>query len=185
MSAAWLPSAETELVSRAVAGPRAGREAAFAEIFDGLCEQVFAVCVNVTGNPADAEDAMQEAFIAVHKSLSKFRGRARLSTWVHRIAIRAALRIRSRRSPSAASLAADAPASPAEDPLERADLAAQVDAAMRRLPATHRVVLSLFAIDGLPHGQIAEILGIPEGTAWSRLHTARRRMASELSNLTP
>jgi len=183
MSAIWTAAEERELVSRAVTGARAGRDAAFAAIFDGLREQVFAVCVNVAGNSADAEDALQEAFIAVHASLSKFEGRARLSTWVHRIAIRAALRVRARRGPGATSLPSDAADSPSADPLERADLAAQVDAAMLRLPATHRVVLSLFAVDGLSHGQIAEILGIPEGTAWSRLHTARRRMAAELSAL--
>jgi RNA polymerase sigma-70 factor (ECF subfamily) len=52
--------------------------------------------------------------------------------------------------------------------------------AMNRLTADHRIVLSLFAVEGLTHTRIAEILGVPEGTVWSRLHTARRRLAAEL-----
>ncbi len=185
MSVEWTADVEADVVARAVSGPRAARDAAFAELFEGLREPVFAVCVNVAGNRADAEDALQEAFIAVHRSLSKFEGRARLSTWVHRIAIRAALRVRAKRGGRPAALVTDVVGTPGADPLERADLARQLDEGMKRLPATHRVVLSLFAADDLSHGQIAEILGIPVGTAWSRLHTARKRLASELSHLKP
>jgi RNA polymerase sigma-70 factor (ECF subfamily) len=52
---------------------------------------------------------------------------------------------------------------------------------MARLSAEHRVVLSLFALDGLRHREVAEILGVAEGTVWSRLHQARRRLAALLA----
>jgi RNA polymerase sigma-70 factor (ECF subfamily) len=59
--------------------------------------------------------------------------------------------------------------------------AGQVVAALQRLPGELRVVLSLFAIEGLNHRQIADILGVAEGTVWARLHAARKRLAAELT----
>ena len=56
----------------------------------------------------------------------------------------------------------------------------KLSSAMDRLSAEHRIVISLFAVDGLKHAEIAGILGVPEGTVWSRLHAARERLAQEL-----
>jgi len=160
---------------------RATRAAAFDELFVALREQVFAVCFHVTGNAADADDALQETFLAVHAGLAKFRGESRLSTWVHRIAISAAIRVRARRRPAADVHEVDPPARGA-DPVLASELATRIAAAMERLSAEHRVVISLFAVDELSHAQIAEILGVPEGTVWSRLHAARKRLAAELGD---
>ncbi len=157
----------------------ATRETAFDELFTALREQVFAVCLHVTGNRADAEDALQETFLAVHAGLPRFRGDSRLATWVHRIAIRSALRIRARRRVALDIHDADPPAR-GPDPVLASELATRLAAAMDRLAAEHRVVISLFAVDGLRHTQIAEILGVPVGTVWSRLHAARKRLAAEL-----
>jgi RNA polymerase sigma-70 factor (ECF subfamily) len=172
---------EKSLVARARARAPATREAAFEELFARLRGQVFAVCLNVTGNAADADDALQETFLAVHAGLAKFRGQARLSTWVHRIAIRAALRVRSRRRTAADVHEVDPPAR-TPDPVLVGELGGRIAAAMERLSAEHRVVVSLFAVDDLGHAQIAEILGVPEGTVWSRLHAARKRLAAELGD---
>jgi RNA polymerase sigma-70 factor (ECF subfamily) len=61
------------------------------------------------------------------------------------------------------------------------DEAARALAALARLPAGPRAVLSLFAVEGLSHREIADILGVPEGTVWSRLHAARRMLIQSLS----
>lgn len=158
------------------------RAAAFDDLFAALREQVFAVCLHVTGNAADADDALQETFLAVHAALPRFRGASRLSTWVHRIAIRAAIRVRARRRPAADVHEVDPPARGA-DPVASRELADRLASAMNRLSAEHRVVISLFAVDELSHAQIAEILGVPEGTVWSRLHAARKRLAAELGDV--
>jgi RNA polymerase sigma-70 factor (ECF subfamily) len=156
-------------------GARAARDEAFARLFEALRAPVYSLCLNLTGRPADAEDAVQEVFISVHRALPAFRGEARLSTWVYRIALRAALQVRARQRPSA----------PLElthvDPRGEAELLARDEArralvAMQALPAEHRAVLSLFAIQGLSHREVAQVLGVPEGTIWSRLHTARKRL---------
>jgi RNA polymerase sigma-70 factor (ECF subfamily) len=174
---------ETESALLARCRDAATRAAAFEEVFAALREQVLAVCINVTGNTADADDALQETFLAVHAGLPKFRGDARISTWVHRIAIRASIRVRSRRRATADVHEVDPPAH-GSDPVLAGELSRRIDAAMQRISVDHRVVLSLFAVDGLSHAQIAEILGVPEGTVWSRLHAARKRLARELGDVT-
>jgi RNA polymerase sigma-70 factor (ECF subfamily) len=156
-------SADGEASLLARVRDRATRDAAFDELFAALREQVFAVCLHVTGNAADADDALQETFLAVHAALPKFRGDSRLSTWVHRIAIRASIRVRARHRPAADVHDVDPPAR-GPDPVASRELGERIAAAMNRLSAEHRVVLSLFAVEELPHGQIAEILGVPEGT---------------------
>ena len=142
-------------------------------------ERLFALCLHVTGNAADAEDALQEAFLDVHRGLRLFRGEARASTWVYRIALRAALRVKARRRP-AGPLDPETPGPGGAGALEARADARRVAEAMARLPAEHRAVLALFALEGLRHGEIADVLGVPEGTVWSRLHAARRRLAAEL-----
>jgi RNA polymerase sigma-70 factor (ECF subfamily) len=62
---------------------------------------------------------------------------------------------------------------------EENDIALEIDLAS--LSLEHATMLSLFAAEGLSHSEIAEILGIPEGTVWSRLHTARRKLAEQLA----
>ncbi|MBI5067875.1 MAG: sigma-70 family RNA polymerase sigma factor [Deltaproteobacteria bacterium] len=171
-------AAEEALLLRARQGGRA-REEVVVELFRGHRAPLLGVCLHLTGDRADAEDALQEAFLSAHRALPAFRGEARLSTWLWRIAVRAALEVRGRRRP-AAPVDPELPAPPAEPPLLARDEARRVLAAMDRLPAEHRVVLSLFAAEGLRHREIAEILGVAEGTVWSRLHEARRRLAAAL-----
>jgi RNA polymerase sigma-70 factor (ECF subfamily) len=133
----------------------------------------------VTGRRADAEDATQEVFLAVHAALPRFRGEPRLSTWVYRIALRAALRVRAGRR-DGEPFDAGIPAGGGEGEVAWRDEARRVAAALGRLPAEHRLVLSLFGVEALTHGEAAEVLGVPEGTAWSRLHAARRALAAAL-----
>jgi RNA polymerase sigma-70 factor (ECF subfamily) len=142
-------------------------------------ERVLALCLHVTGRRADAEDALQEAFLAVHRGLGRFRAEASPSTWLHRIALRAALRVKARRrggEPLDPELAGPG----LEADLERRSEARRITEALARLPAGLRTVLALFAVEGFTHPEIAEVLGVPEGTVWSRLHAARKRLREEL-----
>jgi RNA polymerase sigma-70 factor (ECF subfamily) len=173
---------ELALCARARTGSRAERDEAFEQIFRELRAQVFALCLHLTGGRAEAEDALQECFLAVHQAIGSFRGEARLATWVYRIAVRSALSVKARHRANHASLdeAASTP-SPGDDPeaqaATRQDVGRFLDA-LARLPEEHRVVLSLFAVEGLDHAQIAEIVGVPPGTVWSRLHHARKRLGA-------
>ncbi len=159
----------------------AGLEAALEDLFRSYRQPVLSLCAAMTGDPADAEDALQEVFVAVSRALPQFRGESRISTWLYRIAIRAALEARARRRrPPPVEQEPEPVHAGAERELLARDEARRLARAMLRLPAEQRAVLSLFAIDGLRHREIAEILGVPEGTVWSRLNVARRKLAEEL-----
>lgn len=152
---ARLPSLSAAEEAEILAGARAGRAArgeAFERIFRATREPVLAVCLHLTGRRGDAEDAATEVFHALHRGIAGFTGESRLTTWVCRIALRASFRAQARRLDG-----------------EPAPLAC--------LPAGPRAVLALFAIDGIRSGEVADILGIPEDTVWSRLHAARKMLA--------
>ena len=140
------------------------------------------------GVPLDErEDAAQDIFIAVYRSLRHFRGEAQLSTWIYRIAARHAIRMgRRRRARELMRLTLLKEKPPVTtDPSERSTHLAILDRMLDKLPPKKRTVLVLFEIEGLSAKEISEVVGCPENTVWSRLHHARaemvkaaRRMAS-------
>lgn len=173
------PAAEAQLLAGARGG-EAARAATFDALYRALREPVLALGLHLTGRRADAEDALQETFLSVHRNLRAFRGEAGLSTWVFRIALRAALQARSRRRDHAEVDPEHPAPGGGEAVLQAREEARRLQSALASLSAEHRSVLALFALDGLGHAAIAEILGLPEGTVWSRLHAARRRLAELL-----
>lgn len=136
------------------------------------------LCVHLLGNSADAQDAFQDTFLAVARSLPSFRGEANAITWVHRIAIRAALKLRTKRRPTDEL---DDKVPDAVDLVARHATEDRVTRAMAQLSFEHRVVLALFGIAGLTHAEIAETLYLPEGTVWSRLHHAKKNLGELLA----
>jgi len=155
-----------------------GERPSFAEVYDECHRSVYALCRSLTGNDADAKDAMQDAFISVARALASFRGESAVKTWVHRIAIRTALRNRAtsrRRTHDDVDDGEHA----GTDHVRTERL--EVSRALDELPVEHRVVLAMFAVEGMTHPEIAAVLGIPEGTVWSRLHAAKRKMAESLA----
>ncbi len=178
-----LPQLSPEEEAGILAGVRAGgaaRLAASDRACRALREPLHALCLHLTGCRADAEDAVQETLVAVHRGLPGFQGASRLTTWAYRIALRAAFQVRGRRR-DGVPLDPETSGGGGESEMAARDEARRVVAAVARLPAEPRAVLSLFAIDGLSHREIADILGVPEGTVWSRLHAARRVLALALS----
>lgn len=163
-------------------GSAVQRDETLVELFRLFRDPVLTLCVHVIGDRAEAEDVVQQVFLSVHRALPLFRGESRLSTWIYRIALRAAVAARSRR-PRAEPLDEALPGPNAERELHVRDEARRVAEALERLSVQHRAVLSLFAIDGLSHQEIADVLGVPEGTVWSRLSAARRKLHEELARL--
>ena len=131
------------------------------------------------GVPAEErEDAVQDIFIAVFRSLKHFRGEAQLSTWIYRIAARHAIRLgqrrRARETMRIAMTKEDLPV--VTDPSERSAQLATLDRMLGKLPPKKRTVLVLFEIEGLSAKEISDVIGCPENTVWSRLHHARSEM---------
>jgi len=175
----------TNLLVRAQRGDRASVDALLRVHYDA----VYAVCHRMVLSPQGADDAVQNALLAIVRGLPKFDGRSSLSTWVHRIATNAAIDEirRVRRRPSAADptvLAATEEADPqtdrTADVAERLDQSSAVAGALARLPHEFRIVLVLRYVSDLDYSEIAEILGVPVGTVRSRLSRGKAALAELL-----
>jgi RNA polymerase sigma-70 factor (ECF subfamily) len=173
MSVALSAERERELIALARSARKSDRDAAFTEIVRALVPSLHSLCVGVTGNGVDADDAVQDTLCTVASELGRFRGEARLFTWCYRIALRAAVRVRAKHRARG-----DAPPSVRSEPgsidVDREDVR-QLRLAMAQLPIEQRVVLTLFA-EGHTQDEIAAILDVPTGTVWSRLHTGKKRL---------
>jgi RNA polymerase sigma-70 factor (ECF subfamily) len=175
---------------------RAGEDAAFAELVRREGGRMLAVAKRILRSEEEAHDALQDAFLAVFRHLPEFAGEARLSTWLHRIAINAALmRLRSRKrrredpiEPLLPQFDADghfrAPASVWRDDPETSlgsrEAASLVRACIDRLPESHRTVLLLRDIEGLDTAETAAALGLGIDAVKMRLHRARQALRSLL-----
>jgi RNA polymerase sigma factor (sigma-70 family) len=162
----------------------AGDEAALEELYDELSPLVYGLAARVTRDWAAAEDITQEVFVRVWQDPQAFdpaRGTWRhwLGTMTHRRAVDWVRRSAARRRRSADT----APPVGAPDPEETAvadSVAKSVHAAVDDLPAAQREAIRLAYFDGQTYRQVAETLGIPEGTAKSRLWQGLRRLAARL-----
>lgn len=177
------PDQEHRLAAALRSADRAARDRAMHELHDRLGRPLFQLCLRITCDAALAEDARQEAFVDLLRGIGSFRGDARLSTWLFRIAIRAASRVRGRRQAGQAVQLDDHTPVGHDDPVARSierENATRLLAAIDRLPAQQRVVLGLASLQGMAHAEIAAVLGIPVGTVGSRLHEARERLRAAL-----
>lgn len=171
-----------------IAGYHAGDNRAFDAIVDRYERRVYAVAMRMSGNPEDARDITQDVFISAMRALKRFRGDAKLSTWLHRVAVNAALdqaRKRARRPVQPLTEMTDRATDELEpaDHAVRADRAAAVHQALASISQDHRAVLVLHDLQGLDYAEVASALEIPVGTVKSRIHRARLEMARLLGHL--
>ena len=183
---------EADLLSRL----RAGDDAAFSDFVHAQAGRALTVCRRILGHDADAAEALQDAFLSFFRALPTFRGGSKLSTWLHQIAVNAALmkrRSRTRRvertmddllptfypdghrmdprpawQPSAADLC------------QREDVRRKVRKRIDELPENYRNVLLLRDIEELDTAQAATILGETPGAVKTRLHRARQALRTLL-----
>jgi RNA polymerase sigma-70 factor (ECF subfamily) len=175
-----------------LAGLRAGDEAAFEALVRAYCVRLLAVTRRYLRNEEDARDAVQDALLSAFKAIHTFGGQARLSTWLHRIAVNAALqKLRScerrHEQPIDVLLPQFLPdghqANPAvewQEPvdaaLQRQELRDLVRGNIDRLPENYRTVLLLRDIEELDTEEVARLLGLNAGSVKTRLHRARQAL---------
>ena len=167
---------EAEYIRRA----QQGDGDAVRELYRRYAPRVYAVVRRLAGDDALAEDWAQEAWVRAIRALPRFRGDARFSTWLHRIAVNSALhgrRWRDRRVKNEVSM----PATVAVQPQgEQTVLRMSIERAMLTLPDGMRQVLVLHDVEGYTHEEIANLLGVTAGTSKSQLFKARARMRRAL-----
>jgi RNA polymerase sigma-70 factor (ECF subfamily) len=174
------PIGDMEIVARC----RRGDSVAWRTLYDRFAPIIYRFLAAFGVPMEEREDACQEVFVAVYRSLGRFRGEARLSTWIYRIAARHASRTARRRrvrSLLSTLLVREPAPPPAPDPSERSERLQILDELISRLSPKKRLVLVLFEIEGVPIEEVAKIAGCPENTAWSRLHYARAELTSMAS----
>ena len=164
---------------------------AFGEIVKRWERKIFALCFGMLGSEADARDATQESFIAAYRNIANFRGEAKVSSWLHRIAVNQSLTIKRRaktrsedflsEDESAEDVTFIAPAhllpSRTTEQNERLTLVRQ---AVQALPADLRQVIVMKEFEEMTFQQISEILELPLSTVKSRLYTALKQLRSKL-----
>jgi RNA polymerase sigma-70 factor (ECF subfamily) len=171
---------------------RSGDDAAFAEVVEANTGRLFAVAQRLLRDDDAARDAVQDAFLSAFKSLSTFNGGAKLSTWLHRITVNAALmRLRSRKRRAECSIDDLLPrfdeaggwaretsrVAPSSDELmERGETRRIVRGCIDRLPESARTVLLMRDIEDLDTEEAAELLGITPNAVKVRLHRARQAL---------
>ena len=191
---------DQDLVSLAAAGDGA----AFTELVSRHQDRVYAVAAHILREPAEAEEVVQETFLAALEKLSTFRGDAAFTTWLHRVAANAAL-MRLRRRRRAPETLSTEPLEellprfdsqghllqgPAHDWSKRADeqladreVRSAVENAVQNLPEDYRIVFLLRDVEGLSSEDMAELLGISVAAVKSRLHRARLALRQALGHM--
>lgn len=190
MNAGAVDVEQADLLTRARSGERAAVDALLRLHYDA----VHAVCHRMVLSRESADDAVQNALLAIVRGLPRFDGRSNLSTWIYRIATNAAIDEirRVRRAPRAADpdvLTATENPRPDSDPTaglaEHLDQSSAVAGALAKVPHDFRVALVLRYVADLDYAEIAEVLGVPVGTVRSRLARGKEALAQHLGPAEP
>ena len=166
---------------------RRGDLLAFEEVYKAHAGKLFSVACRMLGNPADAEDLLQEIFLSAHRKLDGFRGESALGTWLYRLATNHCLdylRSRTARTNQLTDALDDERGQfePGRGGLaERSITKMDLERALAQLPEGCRAAFVLHDVQGLEHREVAEALGIAEGTSKSQVHKARLRLRALLS----
>lgn len=156
---------------------------AFGELVERYAGQARRVARAVLGDPDDGDDAAQDAFLSALKHLHRFDTSRPFGPWLMRIVANAAADRRRRRKVRAAEELPESASGGEPGPDSETDRRAFLEAfrrALAELPERQRMAVTLFDVEGYSHAEIAEILGIPQGTVRSDVFHARRRLRTAL-----
>jgi RNA polymerase sigma-70 factor, ECF subfamily len=152
---------------------------AFEEMYRQQAPRIYSLACRMAGSPEDGEDLLQEIFLQAYRKMSTFKGDSALGTWLYRLALNHCLDyVRSRQAKmsklteSLDAQTATEPAARRDTPIVRIDL----DRALERLPDGCREAFVLHDVEGLDHKEVAERLGIAEGTSKSQVFKARLKL---------
>jgi RNA polymerase sigma-70 factor, ECF subfamily len=175
--------------------PRSGNPETLDDLFASSSSHLYKAAFRILSNPHDAEDAVQDSLLCAFRNLNQFHGRARFSTWLHRIAINSSLmRLRKRKCrrefPLEPVFTGEEPVAPGIDP--RSDdpnpeeQCARVEQrkilleALLKLRGPFRTAIELCDLEGLPPKDAAQRLGVPLSTMKARLFRARRALKTTI-----
>jgi len=164
-----------------------GAMTALAKLYERHERRVYAVCLGMTRNPAQAEDLTQEVFIHLISKIASFRGESQFSTWLHRLTVNRVLMHFRRRDVRSAAACDQFQEETFKKPRTYKSSSAQMierialASALKQLPFGCRSVFLLFEVGGYKHDEIAQLLGCSSGTSKSQLHRARMKLRGLLA----
>ncbi len=186
------PDPDQDLVTRA----REGDTRAFDALILKYGDKLYGLVYHMTSHKEDTHDLLQEIFARAYQSLKSFRGNSSFYTWIYQIAVNLTLNFLKKRKRRSGLSLNELEASAQQDPAlidstheanpERQtnlnELQIKLNEAMQKLSEPHRMVVTMFDIQGMSHGEIAKVLKTSEGTIRSRLHYAHLQLQSALQD---
>jgi RNA polymerase sigma factor (sigma-70 family) len=181
---------DDELVSRT----QAGDTQAFDVLWHKYSPRIYSLVYNMTSNHEDSNDLLLEVFAKAFRAISGFKGKSSFYTWIHAIAVNMTINFVKKRGRRYQMSLDDFDSNIHNDkefieltasntPIREVDLSElqqRLNEAMMKLSVEHRAVVTMFDIQGMPHAEIAKVLGVPEATVRSRLFYAHRQLQNYL-----
>lgn len=170
---------------------RRSEENAFGELIRHFGQRIFRTALKILKEEESARDAVQETLINIHRAADTFRGEAKLSTWINRITVNVCLEMIRKNRRHAARTEEDISEQVTledrslRDPFTetyRGEIRQRVRAALARLSRKHREVVRMHDLEGFTIKEIADRLGVAEGTIKSRLFYGREELKRQLQN---
>ncbi len=156
-----------------VALAAAGDSQAFERLYRRHAARVHSLVRRMVGAEADADEVTQDVFVRAWEKLGTFRGEAAFGTWLHRLAVNVALNQRKTAARSRQRFDEEAPAELLPGRQDRGAERMDLEEAIGRLPPGARQVFVLHDVEGFRHEEIAELMGVTDGTSKAQLHRAR------------
>ncbi len=181
---------DIELVDKA----REGNPAAFDQLVLRYTPRLYGLVYHMTSNHEDTNDLLQEVFAKAYRAIGGFRGKSSFYTWIHTIAVNRTINFLKKRGKRYNLSLNDVDAAvendpefieatSSNDPLRETnlkELQKKLNEAMQKLSTKHRMVVTMYDIQGTPHAEIAKVLGVSEGTVRSRLFYAHQQLQNYL-----
>jgi RNA polymerase sigma-70 factor (ECF subfamily) len=163
--------ADEEITSLLASGRRTE---AFEALLTAYQDKVFRLCYSMLGDRAQAEDAAQESFLRIWKSMERYRGDAALGTWIFSVTRNVSLTAISRRAARRSAPIEEAERAAPQAPSKERDMMRLV----AQLPENYRAVVMLFYMEERSYEEVARMLALPVGTVKTHLHRARQQLAN-------
>jgi RNA polymerase sigma-70 factor (ECF subfamily) len=155
------------------------------ELFERFAPKMMSVCMRYCRNEDDAKDVLQDGFVKIFTKIKSFKGESRVETWMARIMVHTSLNF-IQRVRKANLFVEFNPEMEVKDEGYEADQeqpeVKEVMKAVNELPEIYRIVINMYAVDGMGHKEIANILGITEGSSKSRLSRGRQLLKKQFDN---
>ena len=175
---------ESDLIAGCIAGDRIMQE----ELYNRFAPKMYAVCLRYANNSDDAQDLLQEGFIKVYKNIHRFRAEGSFEGWIRRVFINSSIEHLRKKSAKLMTVSEKEEGTIEDTDISALDTMAEKDIIklIQELSPGYRTVFNLYVIEGFAHKEIAEQLGISEGTSKSQLARAKsilqKKVAQYLSD---